>query len=111
MGKLKTLGLMCFSIFIFSCANVNNISPPNNNVKPESVIDKAKRAVVLLSSSISEETITDENQSAACSGVVIDKEGHILTNFHYISNMFIKINESKRMLIQIHYISLVFNTI
>ena len=84
MGKLKTLGLMCFSIFIFSCANVNNISSPNNNVKPESVIDKAKRSVVLLSSSISEETITDEKQSAACSGVVIDKEGHILTNFHCV---------------------------
>ncbi len=84
MGKLKTLCLMCFSIFIFSCANVNNISTPDSNVTPESVIDIAKRSVVMLSSSVSEETITDAEQSAVCAGVVIDEKGHILTNFHCI---------------------------
>ena len=84
MGKLKTVCLMCFSIFIFSCANVNNISTPDSNVTPESVIDRTKRSVVMLSSSVSEETITDAKQSAVCAGVVINEEGHILTNFHCI---------------------------
>ena len=85
MGKLKTLCLMCFSIFIFSCANVNNISTPDNNVKPESVIDRTKRSVVMLSSSVSEETITDAEQSDESAGVVINEEGYILTNYHCIS--------------------------
>ena len=38
----------------------------------------------MLANSTNEKTIEDKEKSASCAGVVIDKEGHILTNFHCI---------------------------
>ena len=85
--------LICFSIFIFSCAtNSVNIS---DNTKDSNdfptVIDRVKESIVLISASQNEDPNINPNQNSMCSGAVIDLQ-YIITNYHCIySNKFIKI--------------------
>ena len=92
MKNIKFFSLICFfSIFIFSCATFN-ISATDNNVSVdarkalnfESVIKKAKKSVVILAVSPDEDPTINRNQSAMCSGAVIDDIGHVITNFHCV---------------------------
>ena len=93
MKFIKQLSLICFSIFIFSCAtNSVNIS---DNTKDSNdfptVIDRVKESIVLISASQNEDPNINPNQNSMCSGVVIDLQ-HIITNYHCIyNNKFIKI--------------------
>ena len=98
MNKLKSFGLVCFSLLLIlsSCSSAlfENISKPNNNVlvdakdafKFESVLKRVKESVVILSMNPNVNPDTDPSQSALCSGVVVDDIGHILTNFHCVYN-------------------------
>ena len=85
--------LICFSIFIFSCAtNSVNIS---DNTKDSNdfptVIDRVKESIVLISASQNEDPNINPNQNSMCSGAVIDLQ-YIITNYHCIyNNKFIKI--------------------
>ena len=91
MQNIKTYGLICFSIIIFLCTT-NNISATENNVlvdtrdelKFETVIKNAKESIVLLSTSPYKEPDIDSTQTGLCSGVVVDEQGYVLTNFHCI---------------------------
>jgi len=91
MQNIKTYGLICFSIIIFLCTT-NNISATENNVlvdtrddlKFETVIKNAKESIVLLSTSPYKESDIDSTQTGLCSGVVVDEQGYVLTNFHCI---------------------------
>ena len=98
MKKLKSLGLICFSLLLIlsSCSSAlfENISKPNNNVlvdakdafKFESIIKRVKESVVLLAMSPNANPDIDASQNAMCSGVVVDEIGHVLTNFHCVYN-------------------------
>ena len=92
MKKLKLIGLMCFSIFVISCAtNSNNISIKENINDLPSMIDRAKQSIVYIMSSTIENPETNPALNSACSGVVVESQ-HIITNFHCIYNMkFLKI--------------------
>ena len=92
MKRLKLIGLMCFSIFVISCAtNSNNISIQENNNDLSSIIDHAKKAIVYIMSSSVEKPETNPALSSACSGVVVESQ-HIITNFHCVYKMkFLKI--------------------
>ena len=85
--------MICFSIFIFSCAtNSVNISDntKGNNDFP-TVIDRVKESIVLISASQNEDPNINPNQNSMCSGAVIDLQ-YIITNYHCIyNNKFIKI--------------------
>ena len=77
--------LICFSIFIFSCAtNSVNIS---DNTKDSNdfptVIDRVKESIVLITASQNEDPSINSNQNSMCSGAVIDLQ-HIITNYHCI---------------------------
>ena len=93
MKSIKYFGLICFFI-IFSCVPFNISAQENNNVlveardelKFESVIERAKKSVVILSMNPNVDPETDPSQTGLCSGVVIDEVGHILTNFHCVHN-------------------------
>ena len=92
MRKIKTLFLICFStLMIFSCAS--NISMPGNTLvkakeelKFESIIDRVKESIVLMTMSRNETTLEDPNQSSLCTGIIINDLGHIITNFHCVYN-------------------------
>ena len=83
--------LICF--FILLCVPFN-ISAKENDVlievqddlKFESVIERTKKSVVLLSMNPNIDPETDPSKTGLCSGVVIDKIGHVLTNFHCVYN-------------------------
>jgi len=89
MKNIKYYSLICF--FILSCIPFN-ISATEDNVlvkardelKFESVIERAKKSVVLLSMNPNADPETDPKQSGLCSGVVVDDIGHVLTNFHCV---------------------------
>ena len=88
MKILKLLGLMCFSIFIISCAtNSNNISVQETykNDLP-SVIERVKKSIVYIMSSRLENPSDDKTQNSACTGVIVESQ-HIITNFHCIFKM------------------------
>ena len=86
MKKLKLLGLMCFSIFVISCAtNSNNISVKENNNDFSSVIERVKASIVYVMASDLEDPTTNPAQNSACSGVVVEKN-YIITNYHCIHN-------------------------
>ncbi len=74
MEKLKRVLLLCFSIFVFSGVTYSETLAPE-------IIERVRESIVLLSSN---ESSTPSARNALCSGVVIDKVGHILTNFHCI---------------------------
>ena len=93
MKNIKFFGLICYSlIFIFSCSNTLNISATDNKISVdardelnfESIVIRTKESVVLLSSNPNENPTTNPQQSAMCTGVVVDDIGHVLTNFHCI---------------------------
>ena len=87
MKRLKLLGLMCFSIFVISCAtNSNNISIQENNNDLSTIIDHAKKAIVYIMASSIEKPETNPALSSACSGVVVESQ-HIITNFHCVYKM------------------------
>ena len=94
--NIKFFCLICFSIIISGCATFN-ISATDNNVTVdnrdvsksrsfESIIETSKESIVLLSSSPYEDPTIDANKNAVCTGVIIDKVGHILTNYHCVHN-------------------------
>ena len=86
MKILKLLGLMCFSIFVISCAtNSNNISVKENNNDFSSVIERVKASIVYVMASELEDPTTNPAQNSACSGVVVEKY-YIITNYHCIHN-------------------------
>ena len=76
MEKLKRVFLLCFSIFVFSGVSYSETLSPE-------VIERVRESIVLLSSNESA-TPSAQSPNALCTGVVIDKVGHILTNFHCI---------------------------
>ena len=94
MLNIKIYGLICFSIIIFLCT-INNISATENEnvlveardeLKFESVIERTKKSVVLLSMNPNVDPETEPKKSGLCSGVVVDDIGHVLTNFHCVYN-------------------------
>jgi len=93
MKNIKYYSLICFFI-IFSCVPLNISAIENKNVlveardelKFESVIERVKKSVVLLSMNPNVDPETDPKKSGLCSGVVVDDIGHILTNFHCVYN-------------------------
>ena len=85
--------LICFSIFIFSCAtnsvNISDNTKKNNDFP--TFIDRVKESIVLISASQNEDPNINPNQNSMCSGAVIDLQ-YIITNYHCIyNNKFIKI--------------------
>jgi len=86
MKSIKYYSLICFFI-IFSCVPFN-ISATENEDEPkfESVIERAKKSVVILSMNPNVVPETDPSKTGLCSGVVIDDIGHVLTNFHCVYN-------------------------
>jgi len=92
MKNIKYYSLICFFI-IFSCVPFN-ISATEDNVlveardelKFESVIERTKKSVVILSINPNVDPEIDPKQTGLCSGVVIDEVGHVLTNFHCVYN-------------------------
>ena len=86
MKKLKLLGLMCFSIFVISCAtNSNNISVKENKNDFPSVIERVKKSIVYVMASELEDPEINPAKNSACSGVVVEKQ-YIITNYHCIHN-------------------------
>ena len=91
MINIKFYRLICF--FIISCIPFN-ISATDNlsliEVKPtlnfETVIERTKQSVVLLSMNPNVDPDTDPAKMGLCSGVVVDNIGHVLTNFHCVHN-------------------------
>lgn len=71
-------------------ATDNNVTVDSRNVSKsrsfESLIETSRKSIVLLSISPFEDPDLDTSQTAVCTGVVIDKVGHILTNYHCIHN-------------------------
>ena len=86
MKRLRLLGLMCFSIFVISCATNSNISIQENNNDLPSIIDRAKKSIVYIMSSTIENPETNPALNSACSGVVVESQ-HIITNYHCVYNM------------------------
>jgi len=91
MKNIKYYSLICFFI-IFSCVPFNISAAENENVlveardelKFESVIERTKKSVVLLSMNPNVDPETEPKKSGLCSGVVVDDIGHVLTNFHCV---------------------------
>ena len=80
----QILCLICFIIFIFSCAtNSANISNNTENYDFPSVIDRVKESIVLVSASQNEDPTINSTQDSMCSGAVVDLQ-HIITNYHCI---------------------------
>ena len=84
MKNIKYYSLICFFI-IFSYVP-SNISATENKNTFESVIERVKKSVVLLSMSPNVDPDTDPSKTGLCTGVVIDDIGHVLTNFHCVYN-------------------------
>ena len=83
--------LICFFILLFVPFNIsakedNVLVEARDDLKFESVIERAKKSVVILSMNPNVDPETDPSQTGLCSGVVIDEVGHILTNFHCVYN-------------------------
>ena len=86
MKGLKQICLMCFSIFVISCATNSNISVKENNNDLPSVIERAKQSIVYIMSSSLKDPAINPKLNSACSGVVVESQ-HIITNFHCIYKM------------------------
>ena len=84
MKNIKYYSLICFFI-IFSYVP-SNISATENKNTFESVIERVKKSVVLLSMNPNVDPDTDPSKTGLCTGVVIDDIGHVLTNFHCVYN-------------------------
>ena len=82
----RLLCLMCFSIFVISCAtNSNNISVKEIKNDLPSVIERVKESIVYVMASELEDPTTNPALNSACSGVVVEKQ-YIITNYHCIHN-------------------------
>jgi len=89
MKNIKYYSLICFFILsipfnISAIENDNVLVTARDELKFESVIERAKKSVVLLSMNPNADPETDPKQSGLCSGVVVDDIGHVLTNFHCV---------------------------
>ena len=69
MKSIKYYSLICFFI-IFSCVPFNISATEDDEFKFESVIERTKKSVVLLSSNPSTDPSTNPEHNAMCSGVV-----------------------------------------
>ena len=86
MKILRLLSLMCFSIFVISCAtNSNNISVKENKNDLSSIIERVKESIVYIMISELEDPAIDPAKNSACSGAVIENQ-YIITNYHCIHN-------------------------
>ncbi len=71
----QILCLICFIIFIFSCAtNSANISNNTENYDFPSVIDRVKESIVLITASQNEDPNINPNQNSMCSGWFFSKQ-------------------------------------
>jgi len=91
MKSIKYFSLICFFILcipfnISAIENKNVLVEARDSLKFESVIERVKKSVVLLSTSPLVDPATDPKKTGLCSGVVIDDIGHVLTNFHCVHN-------------------------
>jgi len=89
MKSIKYFSLICFFILcipfnISAIENDNVLVTARDELKFESVIERTKKSVVLLSMNPNADPETDPKQSGLCSGVVVDDIGHVLTNFHCV---------------------------
>jgi len=84
MKSIKYFSLICFFIL---CIPFNISATENEDeLKFESVIERTKKSVVILSMNPNVVPETDPSKTGLCSGVVIDDIGHVLTNFHCVYN-------------------------
>jgi len=91
MKSIKYFSLICFFILcvpfnISAIENDNVLVIARDELKFESVIERVKKSVVILSMNPNVDPEIDPKQTGLCSGVVIDDVGHILTNFHCVYN-------------------------
>jgi len=91
MKSIKYFSLICFFILcipfnISAIENDNVLVTARDDLKFESVIERAKKSVVILSMNPNVDPETAPKQTGLCSGVVIDEVGHVLTNFHCVYN-------------------------
>jgi len=91
MKSIKYFSLICFFILcvpfnISAIENDNVLVKARDELKFESVIERTKKSVVILSMNPNVDPETAPKQTGLCSGVVIDEVGHILTNFHCVYN-------------------------
>jgi len=89
MKSIKYFSLICFFILcvpfnISAIENDNVLVEARDELKFESVIERTKKSVVILSMNPNVDPETDPKQTGLCSGVVINEVGHILTNFHCV---------------------------
>ena len=94
MQNIKLLCLICFSTIFFSCTLLN-ISATDNNVivgsnsndepvKFGSVVKASQESIVLLTISPFEDPTVDTSKNGVCSGVIVDEQGHVITNYHCV---------------------------
>jgi len=91
MKSIKYFSLICFFILcipfnISAIENDNVLVTARDDLKFESVIERVKKSVVILSMNPNVDPETAPKQTGLCSGVVIDEVGHVLTNFHCVYN-------------------------
>jgi len=89
MKSIKYFSLICFFILcvpfnISAIENDNVLVEARDELKFESVIERTKKSVVILSMNPNVDPEIDPKQTGLCSGVVIDEVGHVLTNFHCV---------------------------
>ena len=96
MQNIKLFCLICFSTIFFSCTLLN-ISATDNNVivgsnsndepvKFGSVVKASQESIVLLTISPFEDPTVDTSKNGVCSGVIVDEQGHVITNYHCVHN-------------------------
>ena len=95
MQNIKLFCLICLSTILFSCtllnisATDNKVIVGSNTVEPvkfESVVKASQESIVLLTTSPFEDPTIDTTQNAVCSGVIVDEQGHVITNYHCVHN-------------------------
>jgi len=91
MKSIKYYSLICFFILcipfnISAIENDNVLVKAKDELKFESVIERTKKSVVILSMNPNVDPETDPKKTGLCSGVGIDVVGHVLTNFHCVYN-------------------------
>ena len=97
MKSFKLMSLMCFILLLFSfgCSNSTFLNKPSTQVNNElvevkdtsglqSIVQRVKQAIVLLSTSANVDPTSDPTKNGLCAGVAIDDKGHFLTNFHCV---------------------------
>ena len=85
MKSFKLMSLMCFILLLFSfgCSNSTFLNKPSTQVNNElvevkdtsglqSIVQRVKQAIVLLSTSVNVDPTSDPTQNGLCAGVAID---------------------------------------